>query len=39
LEVVDQFGFEEKILIQCKNRTSSNTVTTKEIREFLAQLN
>jgi hypothetical protein len=34
LEVVDQFGFEEKILIQCKNRTSSNTVTTKEIREF-----
>jgi hypothetical protein len=34
LEVIDQFGFEEKILIQCKNRTSSNTVTTKEIREF-----
>lgn len=34
LEVVDQFGFEEKILIQCKNRTSSNTVTTKEVREF-----
>lgn len=34
LEVVDQFGFEEKILVQCKNRTSSNTVTTKEVREF-----
>ncbi|MBO5224040.1 MAG: restriction endonuclease [Clostridia bacterium] len=34
LEVVDQFGFEEKILIQCKNRSSSNTITTKEVREF-----
>ena len=34
LEVVDQFGFEEKILIQCKNRSLSNTVNTKEVREF-----
>ena len=34
LEVIDQFGFEEKILIQCKNRVSNNTVTTKEVREF-----
>ena len=34
LEVVDQFGFEEKILIQCKNRSISNTITTKEVREF-----
>jgi hypothetical protein len=34
LEVVDQFGFEEKILIQCKNRSLANTVTTKEVREF-----
>ena len=34
IEVVDQFGFEEKILIQCKNRSLSNTVTTKEVREF-----
>lgn len=34
LKVEDQFGFVDVICIQCKNRTSDNTVTTKEVREF-----
>ena len=34
LKVEDQFGFVDVICIQCKNRVSDNTVTTKEVREF-----
>ena len=34
LKIKDQFGFVDTICIQCKNRNSDNTVTTKEVREF-----
>ena len=34
LKVEDQFGFIDTICVQCKNRSSDNTVTTKEVREF-----
>lgn len=34
LKIEDQLGFVDTVYIQCKNRSSDNTVTTKEVREF-----
>lgn len=34
IKIEDHLGFVDTICIQCKNRNTDNTVTTKEIREF-----
>lgn len=34
IKIQDHLGFVDTVCIQCKNRNTDNTVTTKEVREF-----